>query len=405
MGFWTRWDPSRERSLAPIAIDRKIIRFRRLVEQHSEVLEIFRDLEEKQSGEYILDRRYMEARIDRVYEGARRILYDMHVISDSHSDEGYEALDRLRAVSEKILKEAFAASGRQGLASRGETADWETLALQALFQDMTRAPVYGTGADSGTPTGAVAPESLTEWVGWGHLGAAQWLADSLPDGPPPVATLMDEETGLWTLRVFALGGVKGAEAVIRDSLARQPSGRPDTTSLLPLRVFLEGLTRSPDEAGGRRLRLEDTGRQKADKRTVRLDLYAGDDFLLLRLPAVSSLRLFWCSVGMEPAEQRLYLYGTSPPCRPRGVQKPFLAAQHPYPVYRCRIADKWMYWASHLSWAQGEERVRVLGHSLAAGMTLRGDPAGGEPVGTGFQESIAAFLKQTTMLQREVPEW
>ncbi len=120
MGIWRRWGSSQRRSPSPIAIERKIIRFRRLVEQHGEILDLFADLKDKQSGEYILDRQYIEARLDRAYEGVRRILYDMQVLSDANRAEVYDQLDRLRSVSEKILRDARERSGSTEPAPQGK---------------------------------------------------------------------------------------------------------------------------------------------------------------------------------------------------------------------------------------------------------------------------------------------
>ena len=406
MGLWTHKDSPRERPPAPIVIDRKIIRFRRLVEQHGEVLDTFADLKEKQSGEYILDRRYIEARLDRAYEGIRRILYDMHVISESNSAEGYDDLDRLRAVSEKILKDAREASKQQApRPSAEEGTEWETLALQALFQDLTRAPVYGTGSASGASTALAAPESLTEWAGWAHLKAAQWLTDHLPSiSPAPLATLVDQETGLYSLQVFVLGGLRDAEATISDSLTRKHPDQTDPTSLLPLRVFLEGLNSSPDGASTQQFRLEKGNTERPGGQMTQLQLYAGEDFLLLRLPPFLPLRLFCCALGMEPDGQRLYLCGTSfSPLFNQGSREPFLVEKQPFPAYRCLFAGRWLSWASHFSWAQGEERIRMLGHALAAGMTVHGGEGTEQDVNKCLQESIVGFLKQTATPQREVP--
>ena len=60
-----------------------------------------------------------------------------------------------------------------------------------------------------------------------------------------------------------------------------------------------------------------------------------------------------------------------------------------------------MYWASHLSRAQGEERVRMLGHALTQGMPVRGTGAIEKDVSDRLHEGIADFLKQTAVPQRE----
>jgi len=403
MGIWRRWVASHRRPSSPIAIDRKVIRFRRLVEQHGAILDLFADLKDKQSGEYILDRQYIEARLDRAYEGVRRILYDMHVLSDANSAEGYDQLDKLRSVSEKILRDARKDPDQQTGSPGEDTLDWETLALQALFLDLTRVPTYGPGAASRTETEPASPESLTEWAGWGHAKAAQWIAEHLPRvSPAPFTNLWDEETEGFRVQVFVLGGVRETEDTLRRCLAREPSGHTAPSSLLPLRAFLEGLCSRTDGTGTRRLCPEERKKQEAGEDVAQLQLYAGDDFLLLRLPPFLPLRLFWCSLSLQPSENLIYLYGTSFPFLfGQGTLEPFSSEKEPFPSYRCGIAERWMYWASHFPWAQGEERVRMLGHSLAQGMTARGSGATQKDVSERLQKGIAGFLKQTAIPQRE----
>jgi hypothetical protein len=366
------------------------------VEQHGEVLDLFSDLQEKQSGDYILDRQYIEAGLDRVYEGVRRILYDMRVISDSDSGEGYDQLDRLRSVSERILRDAHQGAHRQEGSSGEEDVDWETLALQMLFKDLTRVPAYGPPAVAGAETGGAEPESLTEWAGWAHLKAAQWITDNLPRvSPVPSMNVLDEGTEAFCVQVFVLGGVREAEVAIRQCLAREPSVHTGATSLLPLRYFLEGLRSPSDRMEARQLSLGNTGKQEAANRTAQLQIYAGEDFLLLRLPSSLPVQLFWCSLSVQQSENLIYLYGMPhPSLYERLTSGPFSSEQEPFPAHRCGISGRWLYWASRFSWAQGEETVRMLGHSLAESTTACGSGTTGEDVRRCLQEGITNFLEQ-----------
>jgi hypothetical protein len=403
MAIWRRWPAPKRRSASAISIDRKVIRFRRLVEKHGEVLDLFADLQDKQSGEYILDRQYIEARLDLAYESVRRMLYDMHVVSDVDTSEGYDQLDRLRSVSEKILRHAREAP-EQRTGPQGEDAlDWETLALQALFQDLTRAPTYGPDAACTTETEPAPPESLTEWAGWGHVKAAQWIAEHLPSvSPAPFTDLSDEETGEFRVQVFVLGGVRAIDDTLQQCISREPWVHRTPSSLLPLRIFLEGLCGRAGEAEGRQLCAERKKRLRGEEVAAQFHLYAGDDFLLLRLPPFLPLRLFWCSLSLQPCENLIYLYGANSPLPPgQDPLTPFLAEKVPFPSYRCGISGRWMYWASHLSRAQGEERVRMLGHAVAQGLTVRGTGAIENDLSGRLHEGVAGFLKQTAMPQRE----
>jgi hypothetical protein len=157
-----------------------------------------------------------------------------------------------------------------------------------------------------------------------------------------------------------------------------------------------------DGNGPTQLCTEKRKKQKAGEDVAQFQLYAGDDFLLLRLPPFLPLRLFWCSLSLQPSENLIYLYGAPCPLLSgQGTLAPFSSDKELFPSYRCGIGGNWMYWASHFSWAQGEARVRMLGHALAQGMTVNGVEATQKDVTERLQEGIAGFLKQTAMPQRE----
>lgn len=391
------------RGFSPIAMDRKVIRFLRLVEQHGAFLGLLEDLREKQAGEYILDRRYIEARLDLAYEGVRRILYDMHVVSDSSSAEGYEPLDRLRSVSERILKDARETPGRSSAAA-GEEEDWETLALGALYRDLTRAPSYGRNAALLTEPELPVPDSLSEWAGWAHVRAAQWITDQLPRLPlVPSLDLAASESEESRVQIFPLGGAREIREQLRHCVVQETTGRTGALTLGPLRAFLQGLLDRPGPDGTGRMSLQEEFGMKAGKGNAPLRIYAGENFLLVWLPPFLPLRLFGCSLSLHPSESMIYLFGTriGVPSEPGGPG-PFSLEQEPFPVYRCNLAGRWMYWASHFSWAQGEERVRMLGDALAVGMTARGRGTAHEDARASLHGGIARFLKQTAIPERKV---
>lgn len=399
MGIWRRRDSVPQRPSSPIVIDRKLLRFRRLVERHGEVLDLFADLKEKQSGDYILDRQYIEANLDRAYEGVRQILYDTHVLADSQSGEGYDQLDRLRSVSEKILREASVYSDEERGLSGEEESDWETLALQALFKDLTRVSADGRNAKSRIETGPPLPQSLQEWAGWGHLKAAQWITDNLPSvSVAPTTDLCGEETEAFCIRAFVVGGVSEAEDALRQCLAQGPSVRTEVPSFLPLSYFLQGLRRTSNGAGGRQIRLADPRKQGTGGGSDPLQLYAGEGFLLLLLPSSLSVRLFCCSLSVHESENLLYLYGTPHPSLLEQLASGSSSAgEEAFPAHRCTISGVWMYWASRFSWAQGEERIRMLGGVLAECMTLCGSGASQEDVSKCLEKEITGFLKQIAL--------
>ena len=402
MGIWTRRDYVRRRSSSPIVIDRKLLRFRRIVERHGEVLDLFADLKEKQSGEYILDRQYIEANLDRAYAGVRQILYDMHVLADSESGEGHEQLDRLRSVSEKILRESSEDPDEKGGLSGEEEFDWETVALQEIFKDLTRVSADERNAESKPQQGPGVPRSLAEWAGWGHLKAAQWITDNLPSvSAAPTASLCGEETGAFCIQAFVMGGVSKAEDALKQCLAREPTEHAKIPSLFPLSYFLQGLGRSSNWAGGRQIRLEDPRKLGARGPADTLQLYAGEGFLLLLLPSSLPVRLFCCSLSVHESQTLVYLYGNPHPSLFEQLASgPSSAGGEAFPAHRCAISGSWMYWASRFSWAQGEERVRMLGGALGECMTLRGSGASREDVHKCLEKGITGFLKQIALSDR-----
>jgi hypothetical protein len=174
------------------------------------------------------------------------------------------------------------------------------------------------------------------------------------------------------------------------------------SSLLPLRTFLQGMRSPMDEDGKRRLRPEYRRKQEAEKRVALLDLYAGTDFLLLRLPSSLPLQLFWCCLSPQPSENRIYLYGTPLPALfKQGALETLSPEKEPFHAHRCDTAGRWMCWASHFSRTQGEERVRMLGHFLSQGIIAHGSGTTQEDMSEHLQKGIAGFFQQTAMAQRE----
>jgi hypothetical protein len=216
-----------------------------------------------------------------------------------------------------------------------------------------------------------------------------------------LANFAAEEVEGLGVRLFLLSGARETEEKLRRYLVQDPSDHMEGSALLPLGTFLEGLLNPSDGNGTRRMHLEEGRKQKAGERDAQLDLYGGEDFLLLRLPSFLPLRLFWCSLSLQPSENMVYMYGTrlSSLFEQENLQS-FSSEEEPFPSYRCQISGTWMYWATHFSWAQGEERVRLLGDSLAAGMSVQGGHAAQENVRKCLQEGIAGFLKQTAMPAR-----
>ena len=236
------------------------------------------------------------------------------------------------------------------------------------------------------------------------MKAAEWMTDNLHSvSTSPAADLCDEASAGLSLQAFVLGGGAGAEKKVKQCLAGELSGRVEDLPLLPLSYFFEGLLPAREGTGERQRPLAE--RKKPNVRggsAIPLHLYAGDGFLLLRFPSSLSVRLFGCSLSAEKRENLLYLYGRSLPSRFDGLPYgPFCSETEPFPAHGCEIAGRWMYWATRFSWAQGEERLRMLGHLLSPCVPLSGEsPATPENVLRCLQEGILRFLKEVVFMDR-----
>jgi hypothetical protein len=73
----------------------RAIRFRHLVRQYGRMLELIDDAAEKQAGEYILDAQYIVALIDRAFEVADAVAYDLNMLVDQRHVAFHEALEAL----------------------------------------------------------------------------------------------------------------------------------------------------------------------------------------------------------------------------------------------------------------------------------------------------------------------
>ena len=337
--------------------DRRITRFHRLVEQHRELLDLFSDLKDKQSGEYILDRQYIEAQLDRAYEGGRRILYDMHVISHSDGEAGYEALDRVRAHSEEIMRQQRNTGSGQDEPEAGEDHDWEIRALREIYDQLT-----GIGGKQGAALSM--PEetvswSLAEWLGWAHAEAAQKLADRLPslatDPVTPQGTAW--RTG-FCFNLFPLGGMRRRQEEVAMCLERGPSEQEVAVDLLPLCYFLEGLAPLRKDPAAAAPAGASPGQDAPADVAECLHLHVGEGFLLLQLPPWLPLRLFLCSLSVQEAHNLFYLFGSTSSSMSAPVSCRLESAMEPFPSYFSNTrSGAWINWASGFTWAQGEERL------------------------------------------------
>ncbi len=370
MGFLKRVVARRHASPETLEADRRIVRFQRVVEQHQELLDLFSDLKDKGTGEYILDRQYIEAQLDRAYEGGRRILYDTNVLAGPDGEEGYEELDRIRSVSEQTfrnrVRNEYVRLGEEGK----DDLDWEIQALREIYTQLTRDGEY-----EGEPSGVDAPgpvslPSLAERAGWAHVAAARWMAEHLSSRSDVSASVLcgPSSTSL-RLDLFPLGGMRWSPELLAGCLEKESSELNLTVEMLPLRYFLEGLARCPRSPEDETAFSVTTGEKATPGPVPGLRLYVGEGFLFLVLPPTLPIRLFWSSLSVNDAENLFYLFGTgSPACSGPGSARK-ASARETYPSYFTHTTSgSWIHWVSGFSWVQGEERLRELGHLLAGNL-------------------------------------
>jgi hypothetical protein len=363
-----KWGLGRKKdSLRALEVDRRIVRFHRMVEQHRDLLDLFSDLKDKQSGEYILDRQYIEAQLDSAFEGGRRILYDMHVISGSKADTGYEELDRVRSRSEEILREHQAAKKGPAEWETEQEDDWEILALRKICDHLTGFQGHSVEIPDRIRAETPRPSTLVEWVGWAHVVAAQWMADRLPSlAVDPVRRQGGILGNRFFLDVFPLGGMHRNRENLARCLEQGSAVHEDALDLLPLCYFMEGLAPLREASSAAQAPAPHPDRSGSAEPTEGLHLHAGGGFLMLQLPPSLPLRLLLCSLSMHESENLFYLFGTASSSFSNAVSCRMESEREPFPCYVSNtLSGTWMYWASGFSWAQGEEQLRVLGHLLS----------------------------------------
>ncbi len=82
---------------------RKYRFFQELLSKNNSVLELMADMEEKRSGEFLLDRHYIEYNIIAISDVVRKIIDNLNLISKDKYPSLYERLDKINSEIEKFL--------------------------------------------------------------------------------------------------------------------------------------------------------------------------------------------------------------------------------------------------------------------------------------------------------------
>ncbi len=77
--------------------------FQELLSKNNSVLELMADMEEKRSGEFLLDRHYIEYNVVAISDGVRKIIDNLNLISKDKYASLYERLDKTNSEIEKFL--------------------------------------------------------------------------------------------------------------------------------------------------------------------------------------------------------------------------------------------------------------------------------------------------------------
>jgi pyruvate,water dikinase len=71
-------------------------RFRNILDNNTKMLQLFADLADKQSGEYVFDRRYIESSVHEAFDLVGRIVTDLNSLADQKYVSLYGVVDRLK---------------------------------------------------------------------------------------------------------------------------------------------------------------------------------------------------------------------------------------------------------------------------------------------------------------------
>jgi len=82
---------------------RKYFRLQRLLRNYGKVLELLADISEKQGGEFVLDKQYLVALTNTLFDLADSIVYDLNVLTKQHHISFYDPLERFKKEIKGII--------------------------------------------------------------------------------------------------------------------------------------------------------------------------------------------------------------------------------------------------------------------------------------------------------------
>lgn len=84
-------------------IKRRYFRFQRLLKNYGKVLELLADASEKQGGGFVLDKQYLVALTNKLFDLADSIVYDLNVLTRQQHITFFDLLDRFKKETKEII--------------------------------------------------------------------------------------------------------------------------------------------------------------------------------------------------------------------------------------------------------------------------------------------------------------
>ena len=89
-------------------IKRRAFRFQRLLKNYGEILELLDDAAEKQGGGFVLDKQYLVALTNKLFDLADTMVYDLNVLTRERHLDFYDMLDRFKKETRELISDQTA---------------------------------------------------------------------------------------------------------------------------------------------------------------------------------------------------------------------------------------------------------------------------------------------------------
>ena len=138
------------------------IRFKKLLENATALLDLFEDGNEKLSGEYILDRHYVTSLIDSVVEKLGMIVFDACTLAPGKGETLYEQYDKHKLKAEKLIEQNSTLKKKE-ISDNGIPEP--TPLIYPEYQLLSDTLKWLNGKESGTTVMDLAKQTLLNSIG------------------------------------------------------------------------------------------------------------------------------------------------------------------------------------------------------------------------------------------------